>query len=102
MGRPTVTPPEPIDRESLLNPFPRLRLRALLFGALLTVFYLWGLAGVEVRISALAEGIPNIFDFLRRLMPPTWKTVETPLIIPALALPFGITIPAVGFPSVTI
>jgi phosphonate transport system permease protein len=67
------------DRESLLDPWPRLRARHVLAVALAMAVYVWGFAGAQVRLSALADGLPNILDFLRRLMPPTWKTVETPL-----------------------
>jgi phosphonate transport system permease protein len=69
----------PDDRERLLDPRPRLRARNLLVVALVLAVYAWGFAGAQVRLSVLADGLPNILDFLRRLMPPTWKTVETPL-----------------------
>jgi phosphonate transport system permease protein len=58
--------------------------------------YVWGLAGTEVRPSELIAGIPHILDFVRRLMPPSWQTVDTPLSTPAMTLPFGVTLPAVG------
>ena len=95
-------PPAPIDRGRLLNPLPRVRVRALLAGAALLLFYLWGLAGAQVRLSALADGLPNILDFVRRLLPPTWKMVETPLATPPLALPFGLVLPSIGTTHATI
>jgi phosphonate transport system permease protein len=95
-------PSDQIDRERLLDPLPRLRTRTVVFGAALLLFYAWGFAGAQVRLTALAEGLPNIVDFIRRLMPPTWKTVETPLATPPLALPFGLAIPSIGARHATV
>ena len=78
-ARQPAPPSRQDDRERLLDPWPRLRARNVLVVALVMAMYVWGFAGAEVRLSALADGLPNILDFLSRLMPPTWKTVETPL-----------------------
>ena len=85
------------DRERLLSPWPHLRRRTLLIAALVAMLYLWAFAGAQVRWSALVDGVPNILDFIWRLMPPTWRMVETPLATPEIVLPWGVTAPSVGF-----
>jgi phosphonate transport system permease protein len=101
----TATAPQPspvIDRRSLLSPWPRISVRGVLLVAALALLYIWGLAGTQVKAAELIQGIPQILDFIRRLMPPAWKTVETPLATPELTLPFGLRIPAVGPAGVTV
>jgi phosphonate transport system permease protein len=91
-----------VDRRRLLSPWPRLGAGSVLVGLALALVYLWGLRGTQIKPSELIAGIPHILDFIRRLMPPAWQTVQTRLSTPALALPFGLTIPAIGPAGVTV
>jgi phosphonate transport system permease protein len=95
-------PVMPMDRRRLLSPWPRVSPGGVVIAAALGLVYLWGLAGTQVKPSELVAGVPHIVDFIRRLMPPAWQTVETPLATPALALPFGLTIPALGPAGATV
>jgi phosphonate transport system permease protein len=95
-----VSAGEPVDRDRLLSPWPRVGGRGVALAALIAALYLWGLVGTQVRPAALAEGLPNILDFVGRLLPPAWKMVETPLGTPALALPLGLHVPPLGRPDV--
>lgn len=71
-------PPDDAALGDLLAPWPRIRPRTVVTAAALVACYLWGLWHTQVSLSVLAEGIPNILDFLRRLLPPTWRMVESP------------------------
>lgn len=66
----TLTPGELRDR--LTDPRPRLGIRTIVIFVAALVTYSWGIAGTEARPSELADGIPNIWNFLVRLMPPQW------------------------------
>jgi phosphonate transport system permease protein len=94
--------PVSVDRRKLLSPWPRLGAGSVLVGLAVALVYLWGLRGTQIKPSELIAGIPHILDFIRRLMPPAWQTVQTPLSTPALALPLGLTIPALGPAGVTV
>lgn len=87
-------------REDLVNPWPRISLRALLTVLFLIAFFAWGIEGTRARPAELMAGIPNILDFIRRLFPPVLDTVQLPLALPATNV-FGLEIPAIGFPDVT-
>ena len=95
-----VSAGEPVDRNRLLSPWPRVGARGVALAALIAALYLWGLVGTQVRPAALAEGLPNILDFVGRLLPPAWKMVETPMGMQALALPLGLHVPPLGRPDV--
>ena len=76
-----------VDRERLLDPVPRLNAKRMLAIVALIAVYVWGIAGAEVRFRDLVEGVPNMLDFLGRLLPPMWRTE-------AFTVPFaGTTVP---------
>jgi phosphonate transport system permease protein len=83
-----------IDRRSLISPWPRVSVRGVLVVTTLVLLYAWGLVGAQVKPAELVEGIPQILDFVRRLMPPAWKMVE--MRIPAAA-GVKIAVPEVAF-----
>lgn len=99
----TVAKEAPIEqlRLDLLQPWPRITLRATLTLLFLIGLFLWGVNGTNARPGELLDGIPNILDFIRRLFPPRFDLVALPLALPAFSL-FGITVPALGFPGVTL
>lgn len=57
------------DRERLLRPIPVPNLKgvAILLG--IAALLIWGSASTNANFRTLAEGIPNIWDFLTRLLP---------------------------------
>lgn len=76
------TPPaaDHAAREELLRPWPRIRARHLAIVVVLAAVYAWGLAATQVHPATLIGGLPNIADFVSRLLPPTWTmtTAEIP------------------------
>lgn len=84
-------------RAELLRPWPRLGWKTLATLIVVVLAYAWGLAGTRVSPGEFASGLPYIWNFLVRLMPPTWKLQPTPLVTPAIPLPFGLELPSVGF-----
>src|SRR5262245_39403099 len=64
-------------RAELLNPWPKPRLRGLAVASGLVALYAWGMAGTNIRPAELAQGIPDLFDFVVRLFPPRWQMQET-------------------------
>lgn len=77
-------------REELLRPLPRIRVYSLILAALIVGVYIWGLNGTDARPSELVEGIPNIINFILRLMPPALEIEQKVLPI------FG----AIPFPTI--
>ncbi len=65
--------PPSTDREALRRPLPRLGLRTLLGLAAALLVLQWGLVGTNARPETLVEGVPNIVDFLSRLLPPEFE-----------------------------
>lgn len=94
-------PPIEKLRLDLLQPWPRITLRATLTLLFLLGLFMWGVNGTNARPAELIDGIPNIIDFIRRLFPPRFDMIALPLALPAFTL-FGIAVPSLGFPGVTI
>ena len=81
-------------REELLRPLPRIRAYTLLLVALIVSVYIWGLNGTDARPSELMEGIPNIVNFILRLMPPALEIEQKVLPIVG-AIPFPTILTAI-------
>jgi len=67
--------PEKI-RADLQRSLPRMTWRLLLTIVVAVAVLGWGLQGTNASPQALVEGIPNILDFISRLMPPEFEFVE--------------------------
>jgi phosphonate transport system permease protein len=79
-------------REELLRPLPKIRAYTLLLAVLIVGVYIWGLNGTDARPSELVEGIPNIVNFILRLMPPTLEMEDKVLpILGTISFPTIIT-----------
>jgi phosphonate transport system permease protein len=86
------------ERRKLLDPRPGITLRGVAITALIVALYGWGVVGTNASPGELAEGIPNIWNFLVRLFPAqwvmtdvspgigswTWATFPVPEVLPAL------------------
>lgn len=75
------------QREDLLRPLPKITLRGLIIAVVVCMLYWWGVQGTNARPSELIAGIPNIVNFVVRLMPPNFDMQ------PVTRLPFTITLP---------
>ncbi len=73
-----VSPPADLNqiRSDLLRPLPRITLRLFLTLVVILVVFYWGIVGTDARPATLAEGIPNIIDFISRLLPPEFEFVQ--------------------------
>lgn len=60
-------------RERLLRALPRPTIKLTTLLLVVVVVYVWGMAGTDARPATLAEGVPNIIDFISRLMPPEFE-----------------------------
>lgn len=67
------------EREKLLRPIPKPNLRSLGATAGIAIAIAWGMAGTNASPAMLLEGIPNIWDFLVRLLPLQWVMVNMPI-----------------------
>lgn len=63
---------EQIKRD-LSRPLPRITPRLVIIIVLASALLLWSLDGAEARPRTLIEGIPNMVDFVSRLMPPQFE-----------------------------
>jgi phosphonate transport system permease protein len=73
----------PIPRESLLNPWPELSARRIITIVVVVVVLLWSLNGTNANLGTLAEGVPNMADFVVRLFPPRFDLAPAALAVPA-------------------
>jgi phosphonate transport system permease protein len=71
---PTIATPDlrAIEQE-LRRPLPRLTLRLVILIIVILAAFYWGLIGTDARPETLAEGVPNIIDFISRLFPPQFE-----------------------------
>lgn len=80
------------SNEDLLRPLPKLSLKGLITVALVLVAYTWGIQGTNARPSDLIEGIPNIANFLVRLMPPNFDMQPVAKLPVTIWLPFTLNL----------
>ncbi|NDJ62628.1 MAG: phosphonate ABC transporter, permease protein PhnE [Chloroflexi bacterium] len=64
--------PEKI-REDLMRPLPRPTFRLITIIVMVIVVYVWGMIGTNASPVTLIEGVPQIFDFIGRLLPPEFE-----------------------------
>ena len=76
--------PPAVKREQLLNPWPQIGPRQVLTVVVLGLVLIWSLNGSKANPITLAEGLPNIVDFITRLFPPRFDVVKQSLAVPAL------------------
>ena len=62
-------------RERLLNPLPRISWQLILAVVAVVIAYRWGLEGTQVDAGEFVAGLPSIWNFLVRLMPPTLEMI---------------------------
>lgn len=74
---PGIGQPSDQVRQRLLDPKPRIGIAGLVTIVLIAVVYTWAARGTDASFGELAAGIPNIWDFLVRLVPPQWVMSET-------------------------
>ena len=73
----TVSPKPDIQRERLLNPWPRITIKGIAAVVVIIGLYAWGVAGTNASPGELIAGLPNIWNFLVRLFPAEWPMVKT-------------------------
>jgi phosphonate transport system permease protein len=84
-------------RDQLLRPLPRVNLRTVMIIGLFVAAFYWGIQGTKASPAELIEGLPNIWDFIKRMMPPHWETETKALQSPSITLPIiGITLPTIS------
>jgi phosphonate transport system permease protein len=83
-GIPAVRP-RPAGRDELLNPWPQVGARHVITWVVVAAALLWSLNGTDASLGTLAEGVPNMADFVTRLFPPRFD-VQPVTIAPPLPL----------------
>ncbi len=67
---PTPAPVAPeVLREQLLRPFPKIGWRVIIILVLAIALIGWSISGTQTSFSTLAEGLPDIWNFILRLFP---------------------------------
>jgi len=80
-GTPTTRTP-PVARDELLNPWPKIGVREIVTGVVVALVLLWSLEGTNANLGTLADGVPNIVDFMTRLFPPKFDVQPLSLAVP--------------------
>jgi phosphonate transport system permease protein len=83
-------------RDQLLRPLPRVSVKTVLVVGFFVAAFYWGIQGTKASPAELIDGLPNIWDFIKRMMPPKFETETKVLETPAIALPLGITLPTIS------
>ena len=78
-------------KAQMLRPIPRIGLKTIVIVGLLVAAFYWGVQGTKASPAELIDGLPNIWDFIQRMMPPKFETQTKVLETPALGL-FGVTL----------
>lgn len=79
-------------RERLLNPWPRINWQGVLIVVIAVLAYRWGLEGAQVDAGEFVEGLPSIWNFLVRLMPPTLEMAPWTVPVIGTVIPFPVVI----------
>jgi phosphonate transport system permease protein len=91
----TITPAPP-DLEALksdlLRPLPRISIKTVAILALAVAAYYWGILGTKASPMELIDGLPSIWNFIERMLPPRFET-ETRVIETGSIGLFGISLP---------
>lgn len=87
-------------RERLLRTRPSISWKGSITILVIALAYMWGISGTHASPGELVKGLPNIWQFLVRLMPPEWKTETAALATPLVNLPLGLEVPRIGFTDV--
>ena len=88
-------------RDDLQRPWPKISFKAIGIILLILAAFYWSLQGTQAAPAELVDGIPNIVNFVKRMFPPQFETQTQTLQTPEISLPFGITIPRIGFAGIT-
>lgn len=72
------------DRERLLRPIPVPRLSSVGIITLLVALLVWGMTSTGANFPALVEGLPNIWDFITRLLPFQFVMVNWAVPVPGV------------------
>jgi phosphonate transport system permease protein len=78
-------------KAQMLRPIPRIGVKTIVIVGLLVAAFYWGVQGTKASPAELIDGLPNIWDFIQRMMPPKFETQTKVLETPALGL-FGVTL----------
>lgn len=81
--RATALPARPVARDELLNPWPQVGARQVITWVVVAVALLWSLDGTDANLGTLAEGVPNMADFVQRLFPPRFDVQPVEIAVPA-------------------
>jgi phosphonate transport system permease protein len=84
-----------VSREDLLRVWPRINLRGVLITAFIAIIVYWSMVGTQASPGELIRGMPNIWDFIRKMFPPEWET-QTKSAHSLLNMPFGLRLPNAG------
>jgi len=82
-------------RERLLRPVPSISRRMVVVIIVLAIIFAWGLEGTNASPSRLVEGVPNIIDFITRLVPPSFDLATRTVQVPGFTTDFSITYPGI-------
>lgn len=75
-------PARPVARDELLNPWPKIGAREIVTAVVVAMVLLWSLNGTNANLGTLAEGVPNMADFVTRLFPPRFDVQDTAIPVP--------------------
>lgn len=67
---------EAADREKLLRPVPIPGIKSIAIIAAVIGLLVWGMSSTDANFQTLAEGLPNIWDFITRLVPLQFVMVD--------------------------
>jgi phosphonate transport system permease protein len=98
-GRTVATVQAPdlaVLRSQLLRPLPRVSVRMVLLVVLVCAAYYWGVQGTKASPAELIDGLPNIWDFVKRLFPPLFETEARTVATPEIGLLFGLSLPSLS------
>lgn len=82
-------------KADLVRPLPRLGIKAFAVILLIGVAYYWGIQGTQASPARLIDGLPHVWNFLSRTVPPQFETVPYVLGTPSIEF-LGLSIPGIS------
>jgi phosphonate transport system permease protein len=90
-----TTPDLEALKADLIRPLPRISLKTVGIVVLIAGAYYWGILGTKASPAELIDGLPAIWRFIERMMPPTFETETLSLGTGGIGL-FGVNLPNIN------
>ena len=91
----STTPDVEVLKADLLRPLPRISVKTIALLLIGVGLYYWGILGTKASPMELIDGLPSIWNFVERMLPPRFETETRVLETGSIGI-FGISLPNIS------